>query len=86
MDGVLMNDVVLDESALSGESRPVERPAGDLVRSGAVNAGQAFDLHATTTAEQSTYAGIIRLVREAEEPRRPPPSGWRIATPPSSSR
>ena len=71
VDGVLMNDVVLDESALSGESRPVERPAGDLVRSGAVNAGQAFDLHATTTAEQSTYAGIIRLVREAEASKAP---------------
>jgi len=71
VDGVLMGDVVLDESALTGESRPVERPSGDLVRSGAVNAGGAFDLHATTTAEESTYAGIIRLVREAEESKAP---------------
>ncbi len=71
VDGVLMGDVVLDESALTGESRPVERPSGDLVRSGAVNAGRAFDLRATTTAEESTYAGIIRLVREAEESKAP---------------
>ena len=71
VDGVLMGNAVLDESALTGESRPVERPAGDLVRSGAVNAGQAFDLHATTTAEQSTYAGIIRLVRDAEASKAP---------------
>ena len=60
---MLEGDAVLDESALTGESRPVERPRGDLVRSGAVNAGAAFDLHATATAADSTYAGIVRLVR-----------------------
>jgi heavy metal translocating P-type ATPase len=71
VDGVLEGDAVLDESALSGESRPVERPRGDLVRSGAVNAGQAFDLHATATAADSTYAGIVRLVEAAESERAP---------------
>jgi heavy metal translocating P-type ATPase len=58
--------VVLDESSLTGEPLPVEREAGDVVRSGAVNAGPPFDLRATTTAEASTYAGIVRLVREAQ--------------------
>src|SRR6266545_3580932 len=57
---------VLDESTLTGEPLPVERDAGDVVRSGAVNAGPPFDLRATTTAEASTYAGIVRLVREAQ--------------------
>jgi heavy metal translocating P-type ATPase len=71
VDGVLEGHAVLDESALTGESRPVERIAGDLVRSGAVNAGPAFDLHATTTAEHSTYAGIVRLVEEAEQQKAP---------------
>ena len=71
VDGVLEGDAVLDESALSGESRPVERPRGDLVRSGAVNAGQAFDLHATATAADSTYAGIVRLVEAAQSERAP---------------
>jgi heavy metal translocating P-type ATPase len=42
-----------------------------MVRSGAVNAGPAFDLRATATAEGSTYAGIIRLVREAEKQKAP---------------
>ena len=36
------------------------------MRSGVVNAGGAFDLRVTTTADESTYAGIVRLVREAE--------------------
>jgi len=71
VDGVLEGDAVLDESALTGESRPVERPRGDLVRSGAVNAGPAFDLHATATAADSTYAGIVRLVEAAEKEKAP---------------
>jgi heavy metal translocating P-type ATPase len=56
---------VLDESALTGEAVPVERPQGDDVRSGVVNAGGAFDLRATCTAERSTYAGIVRLADQA---------------------
>ena len=71
VDGVVSTRAVLDESALTGESRPVERAAGDPVRSGAVNAGGAFDLQATATSEDSTYAGIVRLVREAEGQKAP---------------
>ena len=71
VDGLMAGDGVLDESALTGESRPVERPHGDLVRSGAVNAGAAFDMRATASAEESTYAGIVRLVRSAQEEKAP---------------
>jgi heavy metal translocating P-type ATPase len=56
---------VLDESVLTGEPLQVERSAGDPVRSGVVNAGSAFELRATATAEESTYAGIVRLARQA---------------------
>ena len=56
---------VLDESALTGESELVAHPAGDTARSGVVNAGGGFDLRATSTAADSTYAGIIALVRDA---------------------
>jgi heavy metal translocating P-type ATPase len=71
VDGVAIAPVVLDESALTGESRPVERDAGSLVHSGVVNAGAPFDLRAVTTAEESTYAGIVRLVREAQASKAP---------------
>lgn len=57
---------VLDESTLTGEPLPVWRGDGDTVRSGVLNAGGPFDLRATTTAEDSTYAGIVRLVTAAE--------------------
>ena len=71
VDGVAAATTVLDESALTGEARPVEREPGALIRSGAVNAGGPLDLRAVTTADESTYAGIVRLVREAESVKAP---------------
>lgn len=66
VDGTTLRPAVLDESALTGEAGPVEREAGEPVRSGVVNAGGPFDMRATTRAADSAYAGIVRLVREAE--------------------
>ena len=66
VDGRLLSAAVLDESALTGEALPVERPAGDDVRGGVVNAGEPLDLLATATAAESTYAGVIRLVEQAQ--------------------
>jgi cation transport ATPase len=63
--------VILDESALTGEPLPVERRVGEPVRSGVVNAGGPFDLLATARAADSTYAGIVRLVSEAETSQAP---------------
>ena len=57
---------VLDESALTGEPLPVEHPLSDPVRSGTVNAGAAFDLRASTSSADSTYAGVVRLVEQAQ--------------------
>lgn len=65
-DGVLTTpNAVLDESALSGESKPVELKSGTIVRSGGTNVGHGFELRVTAPAAQSTYAGIVRLVRAA---------------------
>jgi heavy metal translocating P-type ATPase len=64
-------DAVLDESALTGEALPVVRGIGDAVRSGVVNAGGPIDLRATTTATDSTYAGVVRLVEGARAERAP---------------
>jgi len=72
VDGVITDPLaVLDESALTGEALPVERRTGERARSGAVNAGGPFDLRAVATADASTYAAILRLVREAEASRAP---------------
>ena len=66
VDGRIVDTVaVLDESVLTGEPLQVERAAGEPVRSGVVNAGNAFELRATATAQDSTYAGIVRLAEQA---------------------
>ena len=66
VDGTIRGaSAVIDESALTGESLPVQRDADDVVRSGAVNAGGPFDIVATTNVADSTYAGIVRLVEQA---------------------
>lgn len=71
-DGIVASGVaVLDESALTGESRPVQLDAGTPVRSGGTNAGGPFELRVTASAAESTYAGIIRLVEAAEESKAP---------------
>lgn len=67
LDGrVADGTAVLDESALTGEPLPVTRPPGAPVSSGVVNAGGVLTLRTTATAEESTYAGIVRMVRAAE--------------------
>jgi len=71
VDGTLLDDAVVDESALTGEPLPVERSAGEPVRSGVVNGGPPFDVRATSTASESTYAGIVRLVSQAESSQAP---------------
>ncbi len=70
-DGTAESTATLDESALTGEALPVTVAPGGAMRSGAVNAGEAFRLRATHDAEASTYAAILRLTREAAESRAP---------------
>lgn len=72
VDGLVRGaPAVLDESALTGESRQVVREESDTVSSGVVNAGGPFDLQAIATAEASTYAGIVRLVEQASQDKAP---------------
>jgi heavy metal translocating P-type ATPase len=72
VDGLITSaSAVIDESALTGEPIPVTRLEKDQVRSGTVNAGQAFSMKATATAGESTYAGIVRLVTAAQTAKSP---------------
>ena len=72
VDGAIAEGVaVLDQSALTGESLPVQRRSGEAVLSGSTNVGDAFDLVAARLATDSTYAGVIRLVEAAQRSRAP---------------
>ena len=62
---------ILDQSALTGESMPAQLARGQDVMSGSTNAGEAFDLRVTRRAADSTYAGIVRLVKAAQKSRAP---------------
>nr|WP_213506847.1 heavy metal translocating P-type ATPase [Brucella anthropi] len=61
----------VNTSALTGESLPISLTSGADVLSGSVNAGDAFDIVARHEAKDSTYAGIVRLVEEAQHSKAP---------------
>ena len=72
IDGVVTSGgAMLDEAALTGEPIPVHRRKGEAARSGAVNAGETFEMRAAATAGESTYAGIVRLVTAAQTAKSP---------------
>jgi len=71
VDGVVTSEAVIDESALSGEPIPVSRHAGEFARSGSLNAGGPFEIRASATAGESTYAGIVRMVTAAQTAKSP---------------
>lgn len=72
VDGILLDaSASLDESAVSGEPLPERRSAGDVLRSGTVNAGETFNMRASALSEQSTYAAIVRMVAAAQTAKSP---------------
>lgn len=72
LDGeIVSGGASLDESALTGESVPVERAAPDPVRAGAMNLSGFFDLVVTRPAGESTLSRIAAAVRRAQEEKIP---------------
>jgi P-type Cu2+ transporter len=69
-DGAIVDGQAdLDESMITGESRPVERTTGDRVVAGSVVVGSAIRLQVDATGDQTALAGIQRLVEEAQASR-----------------
>ncbi|MET4003112.1 heavy metal translocating P-type ATPase [Arthrobacter sp. UYCu511] len=72
VDGVLLSGpAVFDESALRGESLPVEHVVGDSVLSGALNGPAAVRIRVSAREEDSQFSRIIALVRDAAESKAP---------------
>ena len=72
VDGIVLDaSATVDEAALTGEPIPVVRNKGEAVHSGTINAGETFDLRASATAGESTYAGIVRMVTAAQTAKAP---------------
>ncbi|MFV7868539.1 heavy metal translocating P-type ATPase [Enterococcus faecium] len=58
--------VPIDESALSGESVPVEKYLGDEMYAGTLNQGNPITIRVTKTSSETVFAKIIQLVEEAQ--------------------
>lgn len=72
VDGVILSpEGELDEAAMTGEALPLKRRKGETARSGTLNAGGALEIRAVATADESSYAGLLRLVDAAREDRAP---------------
>ncbi len=66
VDGLVHSErAVIDDSALTGEPLQVNYEQGESVRSGSLNAGGGMEMRASATAANSTYAGIVRLAKQA---------------------
>lgn len=61
----------IDQSAVTGESVPVDKTIGDPVFAGTVNGHGALLLRVSKLASESTLARMIKLVTEAQEQRSP---------------
>ncbi len=61
----------VDESALTGESMPVEKSPGDKVVAASINKSGAFTFQATRVGEDTTLAQMIALVDEAASTKAP---------------
>ncbi|MGO7863357.1 cadmium-translocating P-type ATPase [Rhizobium leguminosarum] len=62
-DGALVGEVAtIDQAVLTGEPFPVRIARGGNISSGATNEGDAIEIRVLSRAEDSTYAGIVRLV------------------------
>jgi Zn2+/Cd2+-exporting ATPase len=72
LDGVIVDGASsLDESALTGESVPVDKAVGDAVFAGTLNAFGALTIRTTATASDTTLARVARLTAQAQASRAP---------------
>ncbi|MBB3649946.1 heavy metal translocating P-type ATPase [Rhizobium sp. BK619] len=66
-DGMLVGEIAtIDQAVLTGEPFPVNIKTGERISSGATNAGEAFEIRVLSRAEDSAYAGIVRLVEASK--------------------
>jgi len=69
-DGVVLQGLsAVNESMITGESRPVEKREGDKVIAGTINGAGSLRIQVTGAGERTALAGIMRLVEQAQRSR-----------------
>ncbi len=72
VDGILFGGAsFVDESMITGESIPVHKKSGDIVRAGTLNTTGTFIFRATKVGSETLLSRIIRMVEMAEGSRAP---------------
>ena len=72
VDGIVLEgDCAVDEAALTGESIPVDKKAGDTVSAGTLNRSGFIRCRATGVGEDTTLSQIIRMVSDAAATKAP---------------
>ena len=72
VDGVVVSGSgSVDESAITGESLPVEKSVGDTVTSATVNQSGYLELEATRVGADTTLSQIVKLMEEASSSKAP---------------
>jgi len=72
VDGqVVRGHAAVDQSAITGESLPLDKSAGDTVYAGTLCAGGALEVRVTKVGAETTLGNMIRLVREARATQAP---------------
>lgn len=67
IDGEIIKGATqVNESSLTGESKPIDKQVGDPVMSGSLNGDQAIVIKAIKLARDSQYQKLVALVKEAE--------------------
>nr|WP_049968836.1 heavy metal translocating P-type ATPase [Haloferax prahovense] len=64
---VVEGESSVDESMITGESRPVDKDAGSEVIAGTVNQDGSLRVRVTKTGDETALAGIMRLVEDAQQ-------------------
>ena len=82
IDGqIVSGQAVINEAMINGESMPQEKSVGDRVYAATLNGNSSFVMRVTSLADETTFAKILGLVKEAQAKQSPVASQIQLLEP-----